>query len=297
VDARTPRERRGARARLIEPLLQRARERIGLAARTDQRAERADHVEDPRDVAVVERMHRDAAADQLGGNVGLQVGEGEHEVGVEREHLLEIGGDERRHPRLLLAHPRRPDRIARHADDAALLAEEIKRLHGLLGQADDALGREHDSPRRPRASGDPSCHTFRPLEYGSPPARGRHCGVAERACAYSDSAMGALNSEVAPSLEVTVAVNDAGTAPGASTVSAKTPAPSASVVLTVSPRKISPSPLPLSRLPNTSTVRRARGVPRSRPCTASCAPLLRTLSSVGAAMARLGAAWQLGAPS
>ena len=46
-------------------------------------------------------------------------------------------------------------------------------------------------------------------------------GVAERTCGHSDSAMGALNSEVAPSLEVTVAVNDAGTAPGASTVSAR----------------------------------------------------------------------------
>ena len=43
--------------------------------------------------------------------------------------------------------------------------------------------------------------------------------------------MGALNSEVAPSLEVTVAVNDAGTAPGASTVSAKAQAPSASVMV------------------------------------------------------------------
>src|SRR6476619_4392411 len=32
-----------------------------------------------------------------------------------------------------------------HADDAAVLAEEIQRLHGLLGEADDALGREHDA--------------------------------------------------------------------------------------------------------------------------------------------------------
>src|SRR3979490_2378851 len=50
----------------LAPARARARERRGLAARPDQRAERADHVEDPRDVAVVERMHRDAAADQLG---------------------------------------------------------------------------------------------------------------------------------------------------------------------------------------------------------------------------------------
>ncbi len=49
------------------------------------------------------------------------------------------GGD----ARLLLAHPRRPHRIARDADDAALLAEKIERLDGLLGQADDAFGRKH----------------------------------------------------------------------------------------------------------------------------------------------------------
>ena len=93
---------------------------------------------------MIEGMHRDVAADQLGDDVGLQVGEGEHEVGLEREDLLEVGGDEGRDPRLLLAHPRRPHRIARYADDAALLAEEIERLHGLFGEADDALGREHN---------------------------------------------------------------------------------------------------------------------------------------------------------
>src|SRR3954471_13825692 len=49
VDAWTPCERRGARACLVEALLQRARERIGLAAHADQRAERADHVEDAGD--------------------------------------------------------------------------------------------------------------------------------------------------------------------------------------------------------------------------------------------------------
>ena len=48
--------------------------------------------------------------------------------------------DERRHPRLLPPHPLRPHRIARHADDAPLLAEQIQRLHRLFGQADDAFG-------------------------------------------------------------------------------------------------------------------------------------------------------------
>src|SRR5258708_6067702 len=105
-----------------------------------------------------------------------------------------------------------------------LLAEEIKRLHGLFGQADDALGREHDALYRTSQISAPSCTR----------------------AAHSDSATGALNSEVAPSLEVTVAVNDAGIAPGASTVSAKVPTPSASVMTAASPRKVSPSLLRLS---------------------------------------------------
>ena len=82
-------------------------------------------------------------ADQLRDDVGLQVGERQHQVGLEREDLRHVGGDERRHPRLLAPHLRRPHRIAGHADDAAVLAEEIERLHGFFGQADDSLGREH----------------------------------------------------------------------------------------------------------------------------------------------------------
>src|SRR5262249_31750055 len=101
-----------AHPRLRQPPLQRLRERIGLAGRADQRAEGADHVENAGDVTLVEGMHRDVAADQLGGDVGLQVGEGENEVGLEREDFFKVGGDERRHPRLLPAHPRRPHRVA-----------------------------------------------------------------------------------------------------------------------------------------------------------------------------------------
>src|SRR6266496_3772885 len=139
----------------------------------------------------------------------------------------------------------------------------IERLHGLFGEADDALGREH------------------------------------RAAAHSDSVTGWLNSEVAPSADVSVAVNEAGIAASlvASTVSENLPSPPASDVVTTSPRNISPSPLPAARLPNTSTVKRDSGLPRSSPCTVSSPPLLRTRSSVGAARPPFGGAWQLGAPS
>ncbi len=88
-------------------------------------------------------MDRDAAPDQLGDDVGLQVGEGQDQVGLERQDLVEVRGNERGDPRLFPSHPRRAHRIARHADDAAILAEEIQRLHGLFRQANDALGRKH----------------------------------------------------------------------------------------------------------------------------------------------------------
>ena len=87
-------------------------------------------------------MDRDAAPDQLGDDVGLQVGEGQDQVGLERQDLVDVRGNERGDPRLFPAHAGRPHRVTRYADDAAILAEEIERLHGLFGQADDALGRK-----------------------------------------------------------------------------------------------------------------------------------------------------------
>src|SRR5262249_49313139 len=203
-------ERGRAGTRLRQSPLQRRHQRVGLAGHADQRAERADHVENAGDVALVEGMDRDVAADQLGGDVGLQVGEGENEVGLERKDFFKVGGDERRHPRLLPAHPRRPHRVAPDADDAPLLAQALKRLHGLFGEADDAFGRKH------------------------------------RAAAHSDSATGWLNSEVAPSADVRVAVNEAGIAASLeeSTVSENLPSPAASDAVVTSPRNISPSPLP-----------------------------------------------------
>ena len=95
--------------------------------------------------------------------------------------------------------------------------------------------------------------------------------------AHSDSVIGWLNSEVAPSADVSVAVNEAGIAASleASTMSENLPLPSASDVVTTSPRKISPSPLPEARLPNNSTVNRDSGLLRRAPCTVSPSALLR----------------------
>ena len=71
--------------------------------------------------------------------VGLQIGEREHEVRLERLDLVELRVDERRDLRLLPRF-RRPHRVAGHADDAIALAEQVQRLGRLFGQADDALG-------------------------------------------------------------------------------------------------------------------------------------------------------------
>ena len=143
IDARPDFAPGGGHARVVERALQRRGERVGLADLADQRTERAHHRQDAGNVALVEGVHRHIGADQGGGDVGLQVREGENEVGRKRQDFRNVRRGEGRHARLLAPHPRRAHRIAGDADDAVLLAEEIKRLHGLFGQADDSLGREH----------------------------------------------------------------------------------------------------------------------------------------------------------
>ena len=74
--------------------------RSARAGAADQSAEDADHLQDLGDAALVEHHHRVAALDQLGGDVGLQVGEAEDQVGLERLDLVVTRVDERRHARL-----------------------------------------------------------------------------------------------------------------------------------------------------------------------------------------------------
>ena len=54
---------------------------------------------------------------------------------------------ERTYARLFAASLRRTHGIARDADDAVLLAEEVQRLDGLFGEADNSAWGEHESPR------------------------------------------------------------------------------------------------------------------------------------------------------
>src|SRR6185437_336986 len=90
-------------------------------------------------------MHGNVVADQFGDDVRLEIGEGQDQIRCQREDLGYVRRNEGRYPRLFAPHLRRPHRIARHADDPAVFSEEIKRLNGFFGQADDSLRREHAS--------------------------------------------------------------------------------------------------------------------------------------------------------
>ncbi len=113
-----------------------------LAGSIDQGADGADHRKDTGDVALVEDVDGDAGLGEVGGELSLQVGKGQHQVRLERQDLRNIGGDERGNPWLLLAHLRRPHRVAGHADDPVLLAEEVEGFDRFLGQADDPAWRK-----------------------------------------------------------------------------------------------------------------------------------------------------------
>jgi len=55
---------------LRETLLVGPRQRLGLLAHVDQRADGADHRQDAGNIALVEGMNRDALPDQLHGDLG-----------------------------------------------------------------------------------------------------------------------------------------------------------------------------------------------------------------------------------
>src|SRR5690606_7480841 len=110
---------------------------------------RADHGEDAGQITLVEQMDGEARAGEVRDDRTLDVGEGEDEGRLQRADFFHVRGGERRDARLLLAHLWRAHGVARDADDAILLAEEVEGLYGLLGQADDALGWK--APQRAQA--------------------------------------------------------------------------------------------------------------------------------------------------
>jgi hypothetical protein len=93
----------------------------------------ADHVENLRDGALIERVDLNVGADKRCCDIRLKIGESQDEIGFEIEDLRDVGGGERRDPWLLASRSWRANNIARDADDARFLAEKIKGLDRLLG--------------------------------------------------------------------------------------------------------------------------------------------------------------------
>src|ERR1700733_2175422 len=68
----------------------------------------------------------------------MNVGEDQDKIGLKRQDLWNVSRRERWDARLFATHLGGLRSIAGHADDAIRLAEQIKRLDRLLGQADNA---------------------------------------------------------------------------------------------------------------------------------------------------------------
>ena len=131
--------RRGGCANSVEIGLERARQAFGVGLTAHETAEHPNHLQNLADGALIERDDGEAAAYELRREIGLQIGEREHQVRPQRFDLVEPGVDERGDLGLR-SRLRRTDRVARHADDAMALAEQVQRFGRLFGQADDAIG-------------------------------------------------------------------------------------------------------------------------------------------------------------
>ena len=82
-------------------------------------------------------------ANEIGGNVGLQIGERQDQIGLQGEDLVDVRRREGAHARFLPASLRRAHNIAGDANDAVLLAQQVQRLDGLFREADNSARRKH----------------------------------------------------------------------------------------------------------------------------------------------------------
>src|SRR5690606_14243661 len=135
---RPPRQLPGPRGNRLQPALELARPGLRPRRGADQGAQAADVVEDAGDAAMVADPDLDPVPHQLGGDIGLDVGEADHEIRLQLEDLPDLRRGEGADLGLFLARPRRPHREAADANDALLLAQGVQDLGRLLGQADDA---------------------------------------------------------------------------------------------------------------------------------------------------------------
>jgi len=88
---------------------------------------------------MVEDVHLEPGAHQRRGDISLQVGESEHQIGLEGEDALGVRAQEGGDARLLAARARRAHREAGDPHDPPILAEQIECLGRLLGEAHDPL--------------------------------------------------------------------------------------------------------------------------------------------------------------
>ena len=110
--------------------------RPGLAAeRAADEEHGAQHVVDG---ARVRAEHRDPTADQVADHILLEIREREHQIGLERQDLVEPERGEAP-DRYLLTHGLRPARRARDADHPVAGAHEVGDLRGVGGETDDPL--------------------------------------------------------------------------------------------------------------------------------------------------------------
>src|SRR5690606_12968966 len=148
VDARPHAPLLRAFARRIQAAPQLAGPGVRLCRGTDQGTEAADVVEDAVDAAVVGDPDFHATPHQLGGDVGLDVGEADRKIRPERQDRLDPGAGECADLGLLAPRLRRAHGEAADADDAVLLAQRVKGLRRLLGEADDAARPHHPTRLR-----------------------------------------------------------------------------------------------------------------------------------------------------
>src|SRR6185503_2152900 len=113
---------------------------LTLVGRADDGRKRQDHRENLVHRALVEDHDVEPGLGEIGRNVGLGSREAEHEIRLQLEDSIDLRREKGGNARLFAPRARRPHGVARDADDAPLLAQEVEGLGGFLGEADDALG-------------------------------------------------------------------------------------------------------------------------------------------------------------
>ena len=80
-------------------------------------------------------MDVESTANEIGGDVRLEIGERQDQIRNQRQDLVDIRRDEGADPRLFAPSLRWAHRIAGDPDDTVLLAKQVERFDGLFGKA------------------------------------------------------------------------------------------------------------------------------------------------------------------